>query len=262
MDQLRDASASGFHSGKLALPPTYSCPARSCSRTWQQQRERDEHVARVHPKTEAARMARRRNEDRMRMALQHGSRSMRPQPNMGGRVEGAATKEEIQSADVAQGTAEFAATVTEAKTDITASWSPLGLETAAEALVTKRGAQTADGTAADVAQGTVIFAANATEDNTDTTVSWNPLGLETAAEALVMKRRAPTDDCMAAAPITDQGDTRPVAAVAMRLQPWVSKAAGHFDHRRIWPRFRKKYAGRAPGLSTGVQKKSERSSSR
>ena len=261
----RQTSSATDHEGGPArgdLPPTYACPVRSCNRTWQQQRERDEHVARVHPKTEEAKMARRRNEDRMRTALQHGSRPMRPQPNMGGRVEGIVTEEEIQSADVAQGTVEFAATMTEAQTDTTASWSPLGLETTAAALVTKRRAQTADDTAADVAQGAVVFAANATEDNTDTTETWNPLSLQTAAEALAMERRAPTDDCTAATPITGQGDTRPVVAVAMRLQPWVFKAAGHFDHRRIWPRFRKKYAGRALGLSVGVQKKSKRSSTR
>jgi hypothetical protein len=46
----------------------------------------------------------------------------------------------------------------------------------------------------------------------------------------------------------------------MRLQPWVVKAARQLDRRRIWPRYRKEYAGRALGLSAGVQKKSKRSS--
>jgi hypothetical protein len=159
------------------------------------------------------------------------------------------------------GKVEFAATVTEAQTDTTASWSPLGLETTAAAFVTRRRAQTTGDTAADVAQGAVVFAASAMEDNVantmDTTFSWKPLDLETTAKAFVMKRRAPTEDCTVATPIIDQGDTRPVVAVAKRLQPW-----GRFDRRRIWPRFRKKYAGLALGLSAGVPKKSKRSSTR
>jgi hypothetical protein len=186
--------------------------------------------------------------------------------------------------------------------DTTVSWNPLNLETAAEALVMERRASTEDCTtarpitdqgdtrpvvavAARVAPsahqgpdgvdpqvalvGKVEFEATVTKAQTDTTVSWSPLGLETTAAAFVtkrraqtakafgMKRRAPTEDCTVATPIIDQGDTRPVVAVAKRLQPW-----GRFDRRRIWPRFRKKYAGLALGLSAGVPKKSKRSSTR
>jgi hypothetical protein len=194
------------------LPQTYPCPVRSCRRTFMQQRDRDEHVVRVHPKTEEMKTARRHLDDLMRMALQRGSPSTRPQSSTGNAVKGLASKEETQSANVVQTVVEHAASVTKAKAGTTASWSPLGLETAAQTLVMKQGTR--------------------------------------------------TDDCIAATPIADREDTRPVALFATRPRTRVSKVAWQFDRRRIWPRLRKKYSGRAVCSSAGVQKGTKRSSTR
>jgi hypothetical protein len=229
------------------LPLTYACPVRSCISTWLQQFERDVHIIRVHPKTEDAKMARGRNDDRMRTALQHGSRP---------------------------------------KTDTTASWGPLGSVLIAAAAADAVGLLPEDydieadlfGTEDEedeVAPPPEEFTrparrrllsktkeAKSGQRAVDTTVSWNPLDLETAAEALVLERRASTEVCTTARPITDLADPRPVVAGATRRQPRVFKPAGRPGHRRYWPRVRGLYAGRALAWSSGVPKTSKRSSTR
>ena len=96
---------------------------RSCRRGWQKQRDRDEHIARAHPKTEEAKMARRRLSDQMQMALQRGSLPACMQISSENVATGLAVKQKMNSPDAAHMPVGPATQAADAEKGTTASWS-------------------------------------------------------------------------------------------------------------------------------------------
>ena len=127
-----------------ALAQIYPCLVRSCRRTWQKQCDRDEHIARNHPKAEEAKMARRRLSDQMQMALQRGSRPACMQTCAENMATSPRGKKKTQNTDAEQKTVEPAPQAANAKAGTTASWTPRSLEAAARAAVMKREGQPDD----------------------------------------------------------------------------------------------------------------------
>ena len=123
------------------LPRTFRCLVLSCRKTWLREFDRDEHIARDHSKSEEAKAARRRLDDRMRFRLQLG----RPSTSLGPKTESVkeiVPNDDSTSANIGDSAMESVSKVSEIETTTTSTWSPHCLRRQAERAQRKRSRRT------------------------------------------------------------------------------------------------------------------------